>query len=85
MEKVRQLFLNRTEPGNIGFSSIGSMIHSIGPEEPHCMYLKLDSDRGQPITAPVAPGIIETVYIADNQIMCVDDELEISSRPSILA
>ncbi len=85
MEKVRQLFLNRTEPGNIGFSSIGSMIHSIGPEEPNCMYLKLDSDRGQPITAPIAPGIIETVYIAENQIMSVDDELEISSRPSILA
>jgi len=84
MDKIRQIFLNRAEPGNIGFSSIGGLIRSILPDEPHSVCLELGGN-GRPVTAPVAPGIIEKVYIKNEKIMSIGDEVEIPFSPSVLA
>ena len=84
MEKIRQIFLNQTRPCSIGLSSIGGMLLSIAPEEPCSMYLKLGK-KGQPVTAPIAPGVIETVYIDNMQLMEVGEEVDISLKPSVVA
>ena len=84
MEKIRQIFLNQARPCNIGLSSIGGMLHSIAPEEPCSMYLELDK-KGQPVTAPIAPGVIETVVIANMQLMEFGEEVDISLKPSVVA
>ncbi|MCD4718398.1 MAG: NAD(+)/NADH kinase [Desulfobacula sp.] len=84
MDKIRQVFLNRTSPASIGFSSIGGMLRSIAAKEPVGMHLKL-GNNGQTVTAPIAPGIIETVSIKDVQLMAAGESEEIHFTPSILA
>jgi len=84
MRKVSQIFLNRAEPGNIGLSSIGGLLHPIGAEEPQCLCLKLGG-KGRFVKAPIAPGIIEKVIVNEQRIMNVGEEVEISTVPSVLA
>jgi len=84
MDKIKQVFLNRTSPASIGFSSIGGMLRSIAAQEPVSMHLKL-GNNGQPVTAPIAPGIIETVSVKDVQLMAVGVSEEIHFAPSIVA
>ena len=84
MDKIRQVFLNRSSPANIGFSSIGGMLRSIAAQEPVSMHLKL-GNNGRLVTAPIAPGIIETVSIKDVQLMAAGESVEIHFTPSIVA
>jgi predicted polyphosphate/ATP-dependent NAD kinase len=84
MDKVRQVFLNRTSPASIGFSSIGGMLRSIAPEEPAGMHLRI-GNNGQPVTAPIAPGIIETVSVKDMQLMGAGESADINFIPSVVA
>ena len=62
MRKVSQVFLNRAEPGNIGLSSIGGHLHPIRADEPQCLCLDLGGN-GRFVKAPVAPGIVEKVFV----------------------
>ena len=84
MDKVRQIFLNRAKPDSIGLSSIGGLIHPIEAEEPQCLYLEIGR-KGQPVTAPVAPGIIEKVFINTEKVMKMGEEVKIGFTPSVLA
>lgn len=84
MDKIRQIFLNRSSPANIGFSSIGGMIRSIAPDEPFGMALKLGKN-GRSVTAPIAPGIIETVSIENMQLMVASEEIDITFTPCVVA
>jgi hypothetical protein len=84
MDKIRQVFLNRSNPASIGFSSIGGMLRSITPADPFSMHLKLGSN-GQPVTAPIAPGIVETVSVQTVQLMAPGQEVDIIFNPSVLA
>ena len=84
MDKIRQIFLNRASPANIGFSSIGGMMGSIAPDEPFSMVLELGK-TGRPVTAPIAPGIIETVFIQNMALMTPGDEIDIAITPCVVA
>jgi hypothetical protein len=84
VDKVKQVFLNRAGPDNIGFSSIGGLIHPTRAEEPQGLCLEL-GNHGTPVTAPVAPGVIRQVFVNNSTIMKVGDEMEISCTPSVLA
>lgn len=84
LQKVNQVFLNRAEPGSIGLSSIGGLLHPVTAEEPHCLRLNL-GDSGRFVKAPVAPGVIERVFIKEARIMNVAEEVEISGAPCVLA
>jgi len=84
MDKVRQIFLNRCCPASIGFSSIGGMLRSIAPEEPSGMHLKI-GNNGRLVTAPIAPGIIETVSVEDMQLMVAGESVDINFTPSVMA
>jgi len=83
-DKIGQVFLNRTSPASIGFSSIGGMLRTIAAKEPVGMYLKL-GNNGQTVTAPIAPGIIETVSIENMQLMAVGEEVDITFTPCVVA
>ena len=84
MDKIEQIFLNRCNPANIGFSSIGGMFSSIAPDEPHGMALEL-GEKGRPVTAPIAPGIIEEVLIENMQLMALGEEMDITVTPCVVA
>lgn len=75
--KIRELILTRAEPGNIGLSSIGG--HLLGGDYPpgHGLYLRLAS-TGQPVQAPIAPGLFQTVHVADYRLLAPGDGLTVS-------
>ena len=84
MEKVRQVFLNRAEPDTIGLSSIGGLIRTVKAEEPCGLNLILGT-KGRRVTAPVAPGIIQTVIVEKEETMALDEEMDVILTPSVLA
>ena len=84
MRKVSQIFLNRADPANIGLSSIGGHLHPIRAEDPQCLCLNLGG-RGRFVNAPVAPGIVEKVYVSEQRVMNAGEEVEIATVPSVLA
>jgi hypothetical protein len=84
MDKVRQVFLNRAEPDSIGLSAIGGLISPIAAWEPRCLNLEL-GNHGQPVTAPVAPGVVKRVFVSKKEIMNLDQEAEVRFVPSVLA
>lgn len=84
MRKVRQIFLNRAEPGSIGLSAIGGQLRRITAEQPQCLCLELGSgDRL--VKAAVAPGLVETVAVRSESVMNVGEEIQICATPSVLA
>lgn len=84
MGKVTQVFLNRAEPGNIGLSSIGANLHPVRAEEPCCLCLDLGGGRSY-VKAPVAPGVVEKVYVSGQRVMKIGEMVEIKTAPSVLA
>jgi hypothetical protein len=84
MDRVKQVFLNRCSPASIGFSSIGGMLDFIAPDYPASMVLEL-GQNGQRITAPVAPGIVETVSVENVRMMAPGEEVEIVCNPCVVA
>ncbi len=84
MEKIRQIFMNRCSPVNIGFSSIGGMLSAIAPDDPFSLVLEL-GQNGQTVTAPIAPGIVETVSVKKAQLMTPGDEVALIGNPCVLA
>jgi predicted polyphosphate/ATP-dependent NAD kinase len=84
MDKIRQVFLNRCSPASIGFSSIGGMLRSIAPDDPLSMIFELGKN-GQAVTAPVAPGVVETVSVENVQLMAPGEEVDIILNPCVVA
>lgn len=84
LDKIRQVFLNRSGPANIGFSSIGGMLRTIDPDEPAGMSLTLGGN-GQPVTAPIAPGVVETVFVENTHLMAIGEEVDIIFKPCVVA
>jgi hypothetical protein len=84
MRKVHTVFLNRAEPDSIGLSALGGLLHPVGPDEPAGLCLEL-GDSGRPVTAPVAPGLIQTVHIRNQRVIRFDEEVPIRLNPSVLA
>lgn len=83
-DKIRQIFLNRAQPYSIGFSAIGGLLQPIAANEPIGLNLEL-GDGGRPLTAPLAPGMIRTVFIKSRKIMRVGETHDIRFSPGILA
>lgn len=83
--RIRELILTRAEPGVIGLSSIGA--HLLGGDYPpgHGLYLRLAA-TGRPVTAPIAPGLIETVHVAEQRLLAPGDEVTVRAEDwSVLA
>jgi predicted polyphosphate/ATP-dependent NAD kinase len=84
MEKIRQVFLNRCSPVNIGFSSIGGTQQEITPDDPFGMVIEIGA-KGQRLTAPVAPGVFETVTVEDLRLMMPGEAVDLVCTPCVIA
>jgi hypothetical protein len=63
-ESIRELFLARARPTQIGLSSIGGWLRSVEPGQG--LHLVLGQE-GSPVSAPIAPGLIEPVRVVSHQ------------------
>ncbi|MFQ6059185.1 MAG: ATP-NAD kinase family protein [Anaerolineae bacterium] len=84
MSKVREIFLARAEPSNIGLSSIGGCLYPAVLDEDQGVYIQL-GPGGREVTAPIAPGLIRRVGIRNCRLLGVGEEIEVTHKPSILA
>lgn len=84
-DKIREVVLTRAEPGNIGLSSIGA--HLLGGQYPpgHGIFLRVGPE-GRALRAPIGPGLIQTVRVAEHRVLAPGDEVLIQhERPCVLA
>ncbi len=83
--RISDLVLTRAEPGNIGLSSIGASFLAGDYPSGHGIYLQLGA-TGQAVRAPVAPGLMQTVYVHSYRILAPGEAVLIRcERPAVLA
>ncbi len=85
IREVTQIFLTRARPDAIGLSAIGGQLYSIDPQEPRGLYLALGPDGRRHVLAPIAPGLMQTVCLCDEQILLVGQQIEVASDRCVLA
>jgi predicted polyphosphate/ATP-dependent NAD kinase len=84
LSAVKQIICTRAEPTNMGLTSIGGILHPLGPDDEHGMYLKLGKGELK-VKAAVLPGIISEVGIEEWKILTPGEEVEVIHKPSIIA
>jgi predicted polyphosphate/ATP-dependent NAD kinase len=72
--RIREVVLIRAEPGTIGLSSIGAHVRSADEPTGHGVYLRMGAE-GQPVLAPIAPGLVRTVRVAERRPLAPGDEV----------
>ena len=71
---IREIVLSRAEPDCIGMSSIGGLLHPIGPRDPQGMYVRLGGGNTS-VLAPVGPGLIRSVTTREYRLLSPGDEV----------
>lgn len=83
--KIKEIVLTRAEPGNIGLSSIGAHLLAGACPPGHGVFLRV-ADGGIPIIAPIAPGLMQTVRVAEHRLLAPGDTVQVChERPCVLA
>lgn len=83
--KIKELVLTRVEPGSIGLSSIGAHAPIRTDASGHGLYLRLGQD-GQPVLAPIAPGLLSEVSVAESRPLEPGETVTIKhQQPCVLA
>jgi predicted polyphosphate/ATP-dependent NAD kinase len=62
-ETLRELYCTFAEPHAIGLSSIAGLLHPVGRTDPHGVAVRMGP--GSTVLAPVAPGVIAPVEVAE--------------------
>jgi len=82
---VRQVFVTRSQPSNIGLSTLIGMLRPIGPHEALGAAASIQSN-GRRVLAPIAPGRITPIGIGELvTLMPGVPHLVLDERPGVLA
>lgn len=83
---VHEVFLTRADPSSIGISSIGARLKPVELDEPAGIYFKIgDKNSKLRVLAPVGPGSVAEVPIAEWSMMAPGDRRSIDLRPGTVA
>jgi predicted polyphosphate/ATP-dependent NAD kinase len=82
--RIREIVLAQAEPYNLGMSSIGGILQAIGPHDPAGMYLRLGEGEIR-VLAPVSPGLVIPVGIAQHRILALGDEVTLEPAACTVA
>lgn len=82
---LRQVFVTRAQPSNIGLSTVIGMLRPIGPAEPFGAAASIQSN-GRQVLAPIAPGRIASVGIGELVMLSPGvPQPVLGQRPAVLA
>jgi predicted polyphosphate/ATP-dependent NAD kinase len=81
---VRELFLTRGSPANIGLAAIAGWRHPVAPQDRQGLHVILDRD-GTPVAAPIAPGLIVPVGVKSHRLIQPGERVPIGHAPALLA
>jgi predicted polyphosphate/ATP-dependent NAD kinase len=83
--ELRQVFVSRAQPFNIGISSVVGMVRPIGPSDPNGACVTISSD-GHRVLAPIAPGAFAAVGIGTMEEMKPGVRYPVQDiRPAVLS
>ncbi len=83
---ISEVFLARAEASAIGISSIGAQLRQIGPADGHGLHLTLgEGDGSTEVLAPVGPGQVHRVSVAEWSVMEPGERHTVELRPGMVA
>ena len=84
MDTVHEVFLTRAEPASIGISAIGAQLRPLRMDDQNGMHIRF-GPGGPTVQAPVGPGMVTSVAIAEWRMLLVGDSGDVELRPCTLA
>ncbi len=86
-DRLRKLFLTFAEPGQVGLSSIGSLISPTTREDNNGLVIDIDPTAKQfkKLMAPIAPGLFEPVAITNYEPISMNQKCVLDNSTGTLA
>ena len=81
---LKEIFLTRAEPGNIGFSSLGWTLQPLSALEPHGLHIKIGRGAHQ-VKAPIAPGLVRNVPISSFRLFGPEKPVKVDQGQGMIA
>jgi predicted polyphosphate/ATP-dependent NAD kinase len=88
MENLAAVYLTFAEPQAIGLSAIGGLLQPVGRRDPGGLAITLSNDpllRRVQLLAPIAPGMVRAVGIADWQAMPANEPFTVALKAGVVA
>ncbi|MCH7642468.1 MAG: NAD(+)/NADH kinase [Chloroflexi bacterium] len=88
MDTVEEVFLTRAEPASIGISAVGARLRPVAIDEPVGLRIRLgrgDGPTACSVRAPIGPGMVPEVEVAEWAILRPGERHQIDRRPGTLA
>ena len=82
---IKELFLTRAHPAEIGLSSIGGWLDPVEPHTEEGLYIALNEHGETTVTAPIAPGLLCTVNVQSHKRFTAGAPLPITHTPCAIA
>jgi len=88
-ETLAELAVAFAEPDAIGLSSVAGLLHPVGRDEPHALYLRLAPPRSREarwtVAAPIAPGLVSEVGVVAIEVLVPGAPQGLETRIGTLA
>lgn len=78
MENIQKIFVTRSHPASIGFSSIVGCKKIVTPHDDFGACLNVNKSEHS-VMAPVSAGVLEPVYVDEPQIIKIGEEYEFTA------
>ncbi len=75
MESIEKIFVTRSHPASIGFSSVVGCKKIIFPTDDFGAYININAN-GVPVKAPIAAGVVNPIFLEEPVIIDFNDEYE---------
>jgi hypothetical protein len=77
VDSLKEIFLSRTSPSSIGFSSLGGILGVMPSEDIKGTYIRIGAG-GKEVLAPIAPGVLRQIPIASCWQFNAQDSISIN-------
>ena len=84
LETIDEMFLTCAEPTSIGLSSIGAQLRPLSIAGDTGMYVRF-GHGGTTVQAPVAPGVVQSVPVAEWRLLAIGEQSEVVFKPCTIA
>lgn len=78
MENIHKIFVTRSHPASIGFSSIVGCKIIVSPQDDYGAYININNSE-YAVTAPVSAGMMEPVSVGEPKVLNVGEEHEFTA------
>lgn len=81
---IRELYLTRARPADIGLAAIGGCLQPMPLDSGMGMHIRT-GQNGRRVTAPIAPGLIHTIDVADYRLFSPGEIMRVGSGSCVIA